>query len=79
MRVALVATYTHPVALGLRYISSFLKVRGDQVEMFLMQAKRDTAEADYRTMLEAIETGRRLMLATPRADMPGFRGARKEP
>ena len=40
---------------------------------------RDTADADYRTMLEAIETGRRRMLATPRADMPGFRGARKEP
>jgi len=30
-------------------------------------------------MLRAIETGKALMLARPRADMPGFRGARKEP
>jgi mono/diheme cytochrome c family protein len=38
-----------------------------------------TADPDYQTMLQAIETGRRLALATPEADMPGFRGARKEP
>ena len=40
---------------------------------------RDTSDGDYRTMLRAIETGKALMLARPRADMPGFRGARKEP
>jgi hypothetical protein len=40
---------------------------------------RDTADADYRQMLEAIEIGKRQMLANPTADMPGFRYARKEP
>ena len=29
-------------------------------------------DPDYRTMLKAIEEGKRLMLANPRADMPGF-------
>ncbi len=29
-------------------------------------------DPDYQTMLHAIEEGKRLMLATPRADMPGF-------
>ena len=40
---------------------------------------RDTSDADYRAMLKAIEVGRARMLAHPRADMPGFQGARKEP
>ena len=31
-----------------------------------------TADPDYQTMLAAIETGRRLVHATPEADMPGF-------
>lgn len=39
----------------------------------------DTADADYRTMPEAVESGKRLMLAAPEPDMPGFRGARREP
>lgn len=39
----------------------------------------DTADRDYRTMLQAIEQGKRLAEATPEADMPGFRGARPEP
>ena len=39
----------------------------------------DPSDADYRTMLRAIEVGRARMLAVPRADMPGFAGARKEP
>ncbi len=47
MRIALVATYTHPIALGLRYISAFLKAHGQQVEMFFMRSKRDTAQADF--------------------------------
>ncbi|MFA5190330.1 MAG: family 16 glycoside hydrolase [Verrucomicrobiia bacterium] len=38
-----------------------------------------TADPDYQTMLQAIETGRKLMLATPEADMPSFKTARKEP
>ncbi len=39
----------------------------------------DTTDPDYQTMLQAVETGRKLMLATPEADMPGFKGARPEP
>ena len=39
----------------------------------------DTTAPDYQRILKAIETGRRLMLAEPPADMPGFRFARKEP
>ena len=37
-----------------------------------------TTDADYQAMLRAIETGRQLMLATPEADMPGFKGVKKE-
>ncbi len=47
MRIALVATYSHPIALGLRYISAYLKAHGQQVEMFFMRSKRDTADADF--------------------------------
>ena len=47
MRIALVATYPNPIALGLRYISAYLRARGQQVAMFFMRSKRDTAEADF--------------------------------
>jgi radical SAM superfamily enzyme YgiQ (UPF0313 family) len=47
MKVVLVSTYTHPVALGLRYVSSYLKSAGHDVEMIFMSSKRDTAEADF--------------------------------
>jgi radical SAM superfamily enzyme YgiQ (UPF0313 family) len=47
MRIALVATYTHPFALGLRYISSYLKTTGHDVVMLFMSSRRDTARADY--------------------------------
>lgn len=47
MRIALVATYTHPIALGLRCVSAYLKAHGQQVEMYFMRSKRDTAEADF--------------------------------
>ena len=53
MRIALVATYTHPLALGLRHISAFLKQRGDEVEIFFMRAKRATAGADFASALLA--------------------------
>ncbi|MEE9294712.1 MAG: radical SAM protein [Phycisphaerae bacterium] len=53
MRIALVSTYTHPIALGLRYVSSYLKAHGQNVEMFFMRSKRDTAEADFSTALLA--------------------------
>ena len=47
MRVALISTYTHPIALGLRYVSSYLKAAGHHVEMIFMSSKRDTAAADF--------------------------------
>jgi hypothetical protein len=39
----------------------------------------DVTDPDYVTMLRAIQTGKRLALQTPAADMPGFQGARPEP
>ncbi|MGD0090664.1 MAG: family 16 glycoside hydrolase [Planctomycetota bacterium] len=36
-------------------------------------------DPDYRRMLEAIAAGKKLMLETPEADMPGFVGGRPEP
>ena len=38
----------------------------------------NTADADYQAMLKAIDIGKQLMLATPEADMPGFKGVKKE-
>lgn len=53
MRTVLIATYTHPVALGLRYVSASLKAAGHDVEMIFMTSRRDTAEADFsRPLLE---------------------------
>lgn len=51
MRIVLVSTYTHPIALGLRYVSSYLKSVGHDVRMIFMSSKRDTAEADFRPAL----------------------------
>ncbi|MCK4342217.1 MAG: B12-binding domain-containing radical SAM protein [Phycisphaerae bacterium] len=47
MRIGLVSTYTHPFALGLRYVSSYLKSAGHQVVMLFMSSKRDTAKVDF--------------------------------
>ncbi|MHC4677030.1 MAG: B12-binding domain-containing radical SAM protein, partial [Planctomycetota bacterium] len=47
MKIILISTYAHPVALGLRYISSCLKAAGHDVEMIFMSSKRDTAAADF--------------------------------
>lgn len=47
MRIALIATYTHPIALGLRYVSAYLKAHGHVVQCYFMRSKRDTAEADF--------------------------------
>lgn len=53
VRIALIATYTHPVALGLRYVSSYLKAAGHDVKMIFMSSKRDTARADFsQTLLD---------------------------
>jgi radical SAM superfamily enzyme YgiQ (UPF0313 family) len=51
MKIALIATYTHPIALGLRYVSSYLKTHGQDVRMYFMRSKRDTAEADFSDAL----------------------------
>lgn len=51
MRIALVATQAHPIGLGLRYISSYLKTTGHDVVMLFMSSRRDTARADYRPAL----------------------------
>lgn len=37
------------------------------------------ADADYQIILEAIQKGKRAMLAQPRADMPGFANQQEEP
>ncbi len=58
MRIALVATYTYPLALGLRYISACLKNAGHDVEMFFMCSKRETAEANFPPALVAELTER---------------------
>lgn len=47
MKVALVSTYTHPIALGMRFVSSYIKAAGHDVECLFMCSKRDTAEADF--------------------------------
>jgi radical SAM superfamily enzyme YgiQ (UPF0313 family) len=47
MKVALVSTYTHPIALGLRYLSSYLKSAGHEAEMIFMGSRRDTTRADF--------------------------------
>ncbi|HOB74147.1 MAG TPA: radical SAM protein [Phycisphaerae bacterium] len=47
MKVALVSSYTHPVALGLRYVSSYLKAAGHEVEVLFMCSSRKRAEGDW--------------------------------
>jgi len=47
MKIGLVATYTHPFALGLRYISSYLKSTGHDVIMLFMSSRRDTTAPDW--------------------------------
>ncbi len=47
MKVTLVSTHTHPVALGLRYLSSYLKAAGHDVELIFMSSRRDTVKPDF--------------------------------
>jgi radical SAM superfamily enzyme YgiQ (UPF0313 family) len=47
MKIALVSTYTHPFALGLRYLSSYLKSVGRDVTMIFMSSRVDTTKPDY--------------------------------
>ena len=51
MKIALVSTYTHPIALGLRYVSAYLKAAGHDVQMLFMSSKKDTARADFSAAL----------------------------
>ncbi|MFH0983405.1 MAG: radical SAM protein [Planctomycetota bacterium] len=44
MHVVLVSTYLYPVALGMRYISAFLKRAGHTVTCLFMSSQRDTAD-----------------------------------
>ena len=53
MHVALVAAYTHPISLGLRYISAYLKQHGHDVRMLFMTSRRDTPKADFSPALLA--------------------------
>lgn len=51
MHVVLVSTYAYPVALGMRYVSSFLKRAGHRVTMLFMGSKRETAGVDFEATL----------------------------
>ncbi len=51
MKVALISTQTHPIALGLRYVSSYLKAQGHDVQMHFMCSKRDTAKGGFSDAL----------------------------
>jgi anaerobic magnesium-protoporphyrin IX monomethyl ester cyclase len=55
MKIALISTYGHPLALGLRYVSAALKRRGHDVRMIFMASKRDTARARFAPpLIEAL-------------------------
>ncbi|MBN1345373.1 MAG: B12-binding domain-containing radical SAM protein [Phycisphaerae bacterium] len=62
MKIALVSSFTRPYALGLRYVSSYLKSAGHDVEMVFMSAERDTSKADFGPALREDFT-RRLQAA----------------
>jgi anaerobic magnesium-protoporphyrin IX monomethyl ester cyclase len=47
MEITLVSAHTHPVALGLRYISSCLKAAGHNVEVLFMCPRKATTQADF--------------------------------
>ena len=55
MKIALISTYAHPIALGMRYVSSSLKAAGHDVKILLMSSRRDTAKPDWsRAAVEAL-------------------------
>src|SRR5262245_1805977 len=53
MKITLVSTYTHPIALGLRFVSAYLKAAGHEVQVLFMSSKRDTARGDFSQALLA--------------------------
>jgi len=55
MTTALISTYGQPLALGLRYVSSYLKQHGHDVRMLFISSKRDTARAGFPpTLIESL-------------------------
>ncbi|HNQ23333.1 MAG TPA: radical SAM protein [Phycisphaerae bacterium] len=53
MHVALVASFSHPLALGLRYVAAYLKAHGHAVDVYFFSSRRDTAAADFAPALLA--------------------------
>jgi anaerobic magnesium-protoporphyrin IX monomethyl ester cyclase len=47
MKIVLVSVHTHPVALGLRYVSAYLKAGGHNVEALFMCSRKATTQADF--------------------------------
>lgn len=47
MKIVLTSVHTHPVALGLRYISACLKQAGHDVEVLFMCPRKSTTEVDF--------------------------------
>ena len=47
MRITLVSTYTPPISIGLRYVATYLKAAGHEVETIFMSSRRDTAKPDW--------------------------------
>ncbi len=52
MRVVLVSTYVYPVALGMRYVSSYLKRAGHRVTLLFMCSKHDYQESGMPDSLQ---------------------------
>ncbi len=67
MRIVLVSVHTHPVALGLRYVSACLKAAGHDVEILFMCPRKATTDSRFpRPVLEGFLDRCR------RADLVGF-------
>ena len=47
MKIGLISTYSHPIAIGLRYVSSALKTAGHEVTVLFFSSKRPTAKVDF--------------------------------
>jgi len=47
MNMVFVSTHAHPVALGMRYVSSYVKAAGHKVKSLFMCSRKATARADF--------------------------------
>ena len=59
MKLALISPHTHPIALGIRYLSAVLKRDGHDVAVFFMCSRRSSTRPDWSTsaveqLLEAL-------------------------